>query len=223
MHAFVRIAVARALVLAIVVGLALPALAMPFPFVDEGAKDPQFAVFRAKLIAIVDKRDLKALRPYIHPNAIASFGGQPGWDMLMRAMKKEPQRWAILSDILRKGGKFRKEGGVAGSRKVRAFYAPYTFFAAVPGADATVILVGPDVPVRAAPSPDAKVVKYFSDEALAVVFGGKADNKSWFEVKWSGGRTGFVSGDRIATDAGPRAGFVKYKGKWKMHVFLAGD
>ena len=208
----------------ILAGLMAPALAMPFPFFDEGAKDKEFAAFRSELIAIADRQDLKALRPHIHPNAISSFGGQQGWDMLVRAMQDEPQRWAILSDILRKGGGFRREGGVPGKeKKVRAFYAPYTFFAQVSDALATAVLTGPDVPVYAAPSTDAKIIQRFSDEALAVVFGGHADNQTWFEVKMPNGRSGFVSGDRVATDAGDRVGFVKYKGKWTIHAFVAGD
>jgi hypothetical protein len=202
---------------------ASPIVAKPFAFIDEGASEPGFAAFRARLIDIADKRDLKALRPHIHPNAIASFGGQQGWDMLMRAMQNEPGRWATLSKILRKGGKFRKEGGVAGKEKVRAFYAPYTFFAEVPGADATVVLMGPDVPVYDAPKNDAKVIRRFSDEALEVVFGDKADNRTWYEVKMPNGQRGFVSAARVAVDVGDRVGFVKHKGKWKMHVFVGGD
>ena len=197
---------------------------MPFPFFDEGAKDAEFAAFRSELIAIAEARDPKALRPHVHPNAIASLSGQQGWDMLMRAMADDPQRWAILADILRKGGGFREEGGVPGKTKtVRAFYAPYTFFAAVPDALATVVLTGPDVPVYAAPSTDAKIIRRFSDEALAVAFSGRADNRTWFEVEMPDGRSGFVSADRVATDAGDRAGFVKYRGQWMMHVFIAND
>ncbi len=201
------------------------AMAAPFTPVDEGAGDASFAAFRKELIRTLAKRDVQALKPFIHPDAISSFGGRPGRDVLLRELERNPRLWEELSRILAGGGRFVTETDEKG-RRVRTFYAPCTYFAEIPGVDAMmiVVLTGRDVPVRAAPSPDGRVIARFTNEALEVVLGDRADNRNWFEVKLPDGRRGFVKAGRdVATSGDYRAGFVKSAGRWKLKYFVGGD
>ena len=200
------------------------ALSAPFPPIDEGADEPDFALFREQLIQIVDTQDIQALDPLIHPDAQMSFGGNTGRNIVLKTIKQTPGYWSILANILRKGGEFRIESGSNGSEE-RAFYAPYTFFAEIPGSDnfAVVVLTDPAVPVYDEPVTTSKVIQRFRNEALAVVFGDKADNQTWFEIELPKGGTGFVQANQVTLSTDYRAGFVKHNGKWKMKFLGAGD
>ena len=191
---------------------------MPF---DEAGEDPEFEHFRAELIEIVEARDFKALKGKMHPEIIVSFGGDPGWEAAVAAMSGEPERWKILGRILRKGGKFRIEGNAAG-KQVKAFYAPYTFFAEIPGADA-VVVAERDVEVYAKPSTRSKIMARLTNEVVEAVPRDRADNLTWFEVKLPSSEQGFVQAGDVSSSGDLRAGFVKHDGKWMMHVFAGGD
>ncbi len=162
-----------------------------------------------------------SLKGKMHPEIIISFGDDPGWEAAIGAMAREPERWTILGRILRKGGKFRIEENATG-KKVKAFYAPYTFFAEIPGADAVVVAEA-DVKIYAKPSTRSKVMGQLNEEVLEAVLGGRADNLTWFEVKLPNDKRGFVQARDVASSGDVRAGFVKHNGKWKMHVFAGGD
>jgi len=200
------------------------ARAEPFPPFDEGATEPAFANFRDELFDVVDRHDPTNLKKYLHPDVIESFGGNPGRDGFLRAFKSDPRRWEVLAHILHRGGRFRMEDDGTG-KTVRAFYAPYTFFAEIPGSEgvAVAVLAGSGVPVYAAPRETARVVGRFNDEALEILFGGRADNKSWYEVKLPDGKSGFVAAKRVVLNTDFRAGFVKHEGLWKLRSFVAGD
>ena len=139
-------------------------------------------------------------------------------------MTREPKRWALLKDILGKGGKFREEFDHLGN-KLKTFYAPYTFFAEVPGSDAMaiVVLAGKEIPVYRDTSRKSAVIATYSDEALAVVFGNRADNRTWFELKLPSGENGFVPAGDVATTADYRVGIIKTKKGWMLHSFIGGE
>lgn len=84
-----------------------PVWSIFFPLINDGGKGLEFATFREQLIKIVDSKNPKTLRSYIR--ARASFVGNTGCDMIFKAFTREPKRWTIPSDILRKGGKFKIE------------------------------------------------------------------------------------------------------------------
>jgi hypothetical protein len=190
--------------------------------VDQAAKDPSFLRFRKQLQKIVARRDLKALRRHLHPNIQMSYGGNGnGHAGAIRTMRRNPKRWAILARILRHGGKF-----FTAKNGVRNFYAPYTFFAELPGVGPydVVTVVGTRVNVRARPSAKAKVLGKLSHAVVRVDWGKRGPRAArWLKIKMPDGRSGYVLKKFTKSPVDYRAGFVKYKGRWVMNVFVAGD
>ncbi len=193
--------------------------------VDQAARDPGFLRFRRQLQKIVARRDIAALRRHLHPRILFSFGGENGVKNAAKIMRDDPKRWAILARILRNGGKFTTAG--SGKDRRRMFFAPYTYFAELPGgvgAYDVVTVVGTRVNVRARPSASAPVIAKLSHQVVRVVWSKQGRRtKGWTRIKLADGRTGYVRSSFAKSPVDYRAGFVKYKGRWVMSVFVAGD
>lgn len=194
--------------------------------VDEARKDKSFLRFRAQLMKIVERRDLKALRRHLHPNVKVSFGTGNGIDAAVKMMRGNPKRWAVLARLLRQGGKFTMTGTASGGR-ARMFFAPYTYFAELPGgigAYDVVTVVGERVNVRARPNPKAEVIAKLSHKVVKVDWGKAGPrNQTWTKIKLPDGRSGYVLAKYARSPVDYRAGFVKVNGRWMMRVFVAGD
>ena len=209
----------RVLFIAILLGSVHLLRAAPCPFVDEGVSDPDFSAFRERLVRVAKRRDFQSLRSMVHPGIIVGFAGGKGRNEFLSKLRDEPGLWERMIILLRQGGRFIHEEGR------RVFYAPYTFFATIPGrdADAIVVLTGKSRPVYADPNHKAPVLLRLHDEALEVHFGGRADNHRWFEVRLPWGGLGFVSAEDAVLADGERIGFVQEGGHWCIHFFGGGD
>lgn len=199
----------------------LPSLAAQFKPFDHARQDQSLVDFRTRLMAAVETRDFKELRPFLSQDVQLSFGGHAGIAEAERLFAERPDLWATLAEVLRRGGGFARPQEL----DERIFVAPYTFFAdAPPGLDVFefVVVTGEGVAARAQASADANVLARFSYEILPIDQTANS-NEEWQGVKLPNGRTGYVSQTYVASPVDHRAGFRKIDGQWKMIFFLAGD
>ncbi len=144
----------------------------------------------------------------------------------MRIMRRDPERWAILARLLRRGGKFTMVGTNEGRK--RMFFAPYTYFAQLPDGTGTydvVTITGSRVAVRARPSRTAPVLGRLSHRVVRVhwVQGRPVRTGDWYRITMPDGRTGYVPSRYAKSPVDYRAGFVKHEGRWTLYAALAGD
>lgn len=185
-------------------------------FIDEGAKDPEFAAFRQQLIDAVKRRDKDAVLQLADPKIRTSFGGTGGRADLGKRLDQDPKLWQQVESILALGGTFRDGGGR------RAFWAPYVYSAFPEDQDAftTFAVIDDAAPLRETPSEDARVVATLSRD---IVTGHPGQSVDWLEVQTADGRKGWVERKYVRSPIDYRAGFGKTEQGWRMDALVAGD
>lgn len=194
--------------------------------VDEAAKDASFLVFRSKLIAAAERRDIRYVISILDPKVELSYGGHVGTKGFRELWKKEADFWEEFLPVIKNGGRFSYEG--RGRNAI--FSAPYVFTDFPEDLDAFeyFAIFGSDVNLRRSPSTEAEIVARLSynvvklDEEPGPLKDGEG-RPEWFRVKTLGGQTGYVNRKYFRSPIDYRAGFQKKKGVWKMIYFIAGD
>jgi len=189
--------------------------------IDEAGGDPGFEAFRAGLVAAVERRDSAAVLAALDPHIRWSFGDDTGIEgFRARWFGDDPPAdlWEELGEVLSLGGTF------AGDTM---FVAPYTFSRWPSELDSYshVVVTAADVPLRAAPLPDAEVLAEVShaiylldsNRQLALSLDG------WTPVDRGTGTPGFIESRHVRLPLDYRAYFQRRGGEWRMAMFLAGD
>lgn len=186
--------------------------------VDEAVRDADFFAFRARLQAALARRDVSALRSAVHPHVRNGFGGDDGAAAFMR--RWQPQRrdsrlWETLAAALALGGSFTGPDG---------FAAPYVYSAWPQDIDAFghVALLGPGVPVHAAPAAAAPVLAAL-DNAIVPLAVPLRPEAAWVAVRLPDGRSGHVARARARSPVEYRALFNREGGRWRLTALVAGD
>lgn len=193
--------------------------------VDEAAKDPSFARFRADLIEALQREDKKALLAVIADHIKVDFGGGEDRAAFIRHWELDGTGagspvWSELQRILRLGGTFGAEN---------QFWAPYVFSKWPESIDAFehVAAVGPRVFVRDAPDDNAKPIATLDHHIVRIAQGdpmrGGNQSAAMRKVVLPDGREGWVAEDEVRSPIDYRAAFEKRDGKWKMTLLVAGD
>ncbi|MCK4869371.1 MAG: hypothetical protein KAT39_15060, partial [Alphaproteobacteria bacterium] len=204
---------------------ALPAAAqgLRLESVDEAARNPQFAAWRAALLDAVRRRDTEFVVARADPAIKLSFGGDYGRENFRRALTGKEEwhgefYWRELQAVLELGGVFMEDG---------AFCTPYLACIDVPGCPEcdpfeTVYVTRADAVARTKPDPGAPVAAKVFWDVLQLDYEAEGA-KGWYPVKLPDGRTVFLStrDSRMAVDY--RARFEKTAKGWRMTVFIAGD
>src|SRR5947207_3075649 len=73
--------------------------------VDEGPRDSSFLAFRNRLIAAVQRHDLRFIHRILDPQATASFGGMT-FEQMYEGKHPQADLWKELSAALSLGGQF---------------------------------------------------------------------------------------------------------------------
>lgn len=200
-----------------------------FPPVDETAKDKSFAEFKAKLIAAVEKHDVKFLESIIASDARASFGEDPGLEGFRRTYAMDDADapfWRELRRVLGFGGAF--------TRGRKEFTAPYIAARWPERIDAMdyVAVIERDVPVREKAAPEAKELTRVSHCLLEL--DSDPDEPvpdGWIRVWLPAAKpksahtngTGYVRASSTRSPLDYRAQFRREREGWKLISFLAGD
>ena len=194
---------------------------------DEADKNPSFLAFRTKLIAALEKRDVKFILGIVDKRIKNGFGGEDGFENFKKQWKiqnRNSKFWDELMIVVKNGGTFDKQNK-------NSFYAPYLFTTFPEEIDAFEYqaIFGNNVNLRSKPGVNSSIVASLSYNIVKVDWENSVKSRTnkddflWLKVATLGGKKGFVKPEFVRSSIDYRAGFEKIRGKWIMTFFLAGD
>ena len=191
---------------------------VPLPFVDEAPTDPDFLVFRARLLEAVTSRDSAFVLSLVSDRIVNSFGGNGGVDEFIldwRLDAEDSRFWTEFETVLLLGGAFLAED---------RFLAPYitaTWQSVNLDPFEHSAVIGANVNVRSEPSVTAPVVSKMSYQTVREVNG--LSSAEWVPVRLADGTTGYINERYVRSPIGYRAIFERSNGGWELTAFVAGD
>jgi len=202
--------------------LGAAAFAQTLKPLDQSAKDPKLAELIATLIKACDRKDFKPFEAALSPDAIGSFGGDPG----VRGFKVDHDIdspgttfYTKFKDAVSMGGAF---------TDVRTFAAPYVFALWPDDLDGFewIAATGSRTMLYAKPENGAKtladVTHQFLEFASEAPYARDAAPAGWLHVK-AGRTTGYVKESQARSPMDYRAVFENVDGRWRLRAFVAGD
>lgn len=185
--------------------------------IDEGAANPEFSAFRARLMAIIARRDTAALLAIVSPEVRVSLGpddGIQGFHQRWLRGGEAADLWTTLGDLLRHGGRFQAPD---------LFVAPYTAGGLPDSVSGLEVLVVRDsgVVVRATPDSNAAVLGTLSFDVVRAA--PESATPGWSAIAIDSGRVGYVRADLVRSPLDHRVGFRREEGGWRLVLLLAGD
>ncbi len=195
-------------------GLALlTAAPVSFPRGDDTKKDKSFATFKKELDAAVAAKDAKFMRAALSDKVQAGFGSNEGVKEFLeqQPLDEKSALWPALVSVLGKG---------CARTKAKEFVCPWLAGKAPEDVDwFEHSILQKDVPIRATPAEDGKVVVTRSDELVK----GVAGTEKWAAVETHDGKKGHVLATQLDSPIQLRAFFEKGPKGWKLTFFGAGD
>jgi hypothetical protein len=185
--------------------------------VDEGATDPDFFLFRARVQTALATHDTAEIMRVVDHGILNSFGGDGGRDEFrerwhLRTPAQSPL-WSTLGFVLALGGRFLGD---------TLFYAPYTFHGTRGDGFETLVVLGSHVPVHAEAAAASRVIDTVSFEEVTR-WREKSTTADWEPVRTRRGKTGWVLQRHLRSPIDYRAGFVRRQGRWWLRALVAGD
>lgn len=186
--------------------------------VDEALKDSSLLAFRTELLAIIQRRDTRALLNVVAQDVMIHFGDERGSAELRRQWQPESADsplWEFIDKLLRNGGRFRKPD---------LFVAPYKAGALAhsPDQEYLAIAVDSNVPVRADSSATATVVGTLTYDVVRLTNDPWHPESKWLPIDIGGGRKGFAPAAAMGGSLGPNIGIERRGGRWVIAFILEG-
>jgi len=221
-------ALRRAIVVAMLAAAAGGAAAQQLRLlpVDEGAQDPGWMRFKARLLEALARHD----RPFVLGIVDARVRNLSGTDGVAEFSKLwEPQSadsalWSELAKVLFLGGVNVKRG-----RSATELCAPYVHYKwpqnTADGADGAII--AKEALLKARPAADAPTLNTLSYDLVEVLDWEVADDdksssQKWVQIK-SASATGYVPEEQIRSPLEYRACFVRHGTDWRMTALEVGE
>lgn len=209
--------IGAAVVLALAAAVPLPAQGAKLLPVDEAARDPSFARFRAQLLDAVRRKDAGFVHRILAPDITNSFGGDGGIAEFRESWKADRPRsrlWSTLEEVLARGGAFMGDS---------MFAAPYVYSNWPGRYDAFEYgaIAGSSVRVRSRPSPGAPVMATLSYDIVRMI--NEPGSDDFRAIRLPDGRTGYVAERYVRSPIGYRAIFIKRNGRWLLKALVIGD
>lgn len=218
----------RALFATILLVAALAAAAQEvklFP-VDEGASDPSWARFKARLLVALEKRDQKFVLGIVDGRIRNTLGqdGSTEFRKLWQPHAADSPLWVELPKLLFLGGVFVKR-----AKGAYEFCAPYVYFKwpdNAPAAASGAILVA-EVLMKARPSAAAQTLQTLSHDLVKVLDWEVADDDKENKQLWvriqTGAGAGYVPEEQIRSPLEHRACFARRGASWRMTGLEVGE
>jgi hypothetical protein len=218
----------RALIAATMLTAALTAAAQEvklFP-ADEGASDPSWTRFKARLLDALEKRDQKFVLGIVDGRVrnISDRNGAAEFRKLWEPQSAASPLWTELPKLLYLGGVFvkRERGGYE-------FCAPYIYYKWPDNAaadDAGAILAR-EALLKAKPAANAPTLQTLSYDVVKVLDWEVADDdkdskQMWVKVQ-TGAGVGYVPEEQVRSPLEYRACFIKRDAGWRMSGLEAGE
>jgi hypothetical protein len=187
------------------------------PPVDGCARAPGFAAFRARLLRAVARHDMRFIRAMVAEDIVSSPGVYPGRRAFVDGWGGNSALWIHLEAMFRLGCARAPDGRVW----VPALSLAATTEERAEGADfsSQVLILGARVPVRAAPSPESRVIATLNWDVVTAA-PNRPGYDDWWWVRLADGRRGYVTGAGHLRRFGDfRAVFERQRGRWRMTVF----
>ena len=190
---------------------------LPVKPVDEGATDPDFFLFRARVQAALAAHDTAEIMRIVDPGILNSFGGNGGRDEFREHWRlgnpETSQLWGVLGFVLALGGRFLEDS---------VFYAPYLFHGVSGDGFEALAVLGSNVTLHAGPGSAFGVMDTLSFEEVTK-WREKSTTGAWEPIKTSKGKTGWAPQRHLRSPIDYRAGFVRRQGRWWLRALVAGD
>jgi hypothetical protein len=185
------------------------------PPVDGCARAPGFAVFRTRLLRAVARQDVAFMRRMITDDIVngpGSYPGREGFEGWLGASSL----WYELENMFRLGCALD-----AGRAWVPGFSLAATDEERVvhPDGSTVVLILGPRVPVRAAPAESSRVIGTLNWDVITAT-PHRLQYDDWWWVRLPDGRRGYLTGANHLRFLGNlRAIFERRQRRWRMTVF----
>ena len=193
---------------------------------DEGAHDPSWPSFKARLLDALAKRDQKFVLGIIDARIRNTLGpdGSTEFRKLWQPHAADSPLWVELPKLLFLGGVFIKR-----DQGATEFCAPYVRFKWPDNApaDASGAILVADALMKAKPSAAAETLQTLSHDLVKVLNWEVADedkeNKQvWVRIQ-TGAGAGFVPEEQIRSPLEHRACFAKKGASWRMTGLEVGE
>lgn len=194
--------------------------------VDEGAADPGWQRFKARLIDALARRDAQFIAGIIDRNIRNTSGtdGAAEFMKLWEPRSAESPLWTELPKVLFLGGVFVKRGPNAVE-----FCAPYVYYRWPDAADfdsAGAIIVR-EALLKVEPAADAATRQTLSYEVVKVVDWevgdrNKGSSQKWVKVATAAGE-GYVPEEQVRSPLEYRACFAQSGSRWRMTELAFGE
>lgn len=172
--------------------------------------------FQMKLATAVANRDEAMLQPLVSPDIKLDFGGGYGWQtMRERLDDRDFDLWQELEKVLALGCTWR-DGDYMSMPWLwgqdLGFDDPFSTF----------VVVGKDLPLRAAPEADAPVLRPLNWEAVQLLEYPE-DGGDMVRIQTRQGEVGFTDFASLRSQIDYRLLAQRQDGEWIIQYFLAGD
>ncbi len=192
----------------------------PYAPRDECRDLPGASEFLASLESAVEARDADALLALVAEDVRLDFGGGSGRSELRQRLASEDYNlWTELEEIVALG---------CASEDSSMITLPWYFaqdFRVDPYMGA--LVVGEDIPLRAAPADDADVLARISWDAVEALPVDRVDSNyeqfRWTDPESGDELTGFIHVDSLRSLIDYRIGATRRNQRWSIVFFIAGD
>lgn len=194
--------------------------------VDEGASDPSWTRFKARLLEAIERRDQKFVLGVVDAK-IRNMSGNDGiaefrklWDL----RSADSPLWVELPKLLFLGGVFIKR-----DKGAYEYCAPYVHFKWPDNAaaDASGAIIAGEVLMKAGPSAAAETLRVLSYDLVKAVDWEVADEDKENRQKWvkiqAGAGAGYVPEEQIRSPLEYRACFARSEAGWRMTGLEVGE
>ena len=193
---------------------------------DEGAHDPSWTSFKARLLAALAKRDQKFVLGIVDARIRNTLGpdGSAEFRKLWQPHAADSPLWVELPKLLFLGGVFIKR-----DQGATEFCAPYVRFKWPDNApaDASGAILVADALMKAKPSAAAETLQTLSHDLVKVLNWEVADDDKENKQVWvriqTGAGAGFVPEEQIRSPLEHRACFAKKGASWHMTGLEVGE
>jgi hypothetical protein len=194
--------------------------------VDEGANDPSWARFRARLLDAAEKRDQQFVLGIVDARIrnISDRDGIAEFRKLWEPQSAASPLWTELPKLLFLGGVFVKR-----ERGSYEFCAPYVYYKwpdNVTG-DVSGAIIASEVLLKANPAANAPTLQTLSYDLVKVLDWEVADEDKDSKQMWTklqtGAGIGYVPEEQVRSPLEYRACFVKRGSSWRMTGLEVGE